>query len=207
MRFKEKDKIILIGDSITDAGRRRDPDQIGEGYFQLLRDYYVTTYPKMKLNFINKGTDGNRVCDLQDRWTEDIIDQQPDWISISIGINDVWRRLDNPDIEQIYPEDFLSIYTELLIRVKEETNAQIILMEPTIIEENIESKGNQLLVPYVNIVQDLAKQFDTVLVPTHQVFRKFLEVNPGYSVTTDGVHMTSTGNMLLMKTWIKAINS
>lgn len=205
MGFQQNDKVLMIGDSITDCGRREDPEQMGDGYVRLIRDYYWTTQPEKNIEFINKGIGGNRVTDLAARWQEDVIDQQPDWVSISIGINDVWRQLDSPGIVQVYPEEFEKVYDDLLTQVKEKTNAKIILMEPTVIDEDVESKGNQLLVAYVEAVHRLREKYDAVLVPTHEAFIEYLKADTGKKLTTDGVHMNSAGNMLMAVTWIKAM--
>jgi lysophospholipase L1-like esterase len=207
LRFKEGEKIILIGDSITDSGRRDDSEEIGNGYVRLIRDYYLTTVPTTQFQVINKGISGNRVIDLENRWGEDVINHQPDWVSISIGINDVWRQLDRPEMEQVYPDIFLKTYSSILSRLKKETHANVILMEPTIIEENIESAGNKLLASYVEIVRQLAEKHDAVLVPTNQAFKEYLQQNTGYRLTTDGVHMNSIGDMLMARTWIKAVEA
>ncbi|RBW70666.1 SGNH/GDSL hydrolase family protein [Bacillus taeanensis] len=206
MRFQSNERILLIGDSITDADRRQDPEEIGYGYTRLIRDYYTVTYPQKNLSFVNKGVGGNRVTDLAARWKEDVLTCNPDWLSVSIGINDVWRQLDNPQMEQVYPEDFEKVYYNLLKQVKAQTKAKIILMEPTIIEEKINSDGNRMLIPYVKVVHRLAETFDAVLVPTHEVFINFLQSGQGIELTTDGVHMTSVGNMLMAQTWIKTLS-
>jgi acyl-CoA thioesterase I len=73
-------------------------------------------------------------------------------------------------------------------------------MEPTIIEEDKNSKGNQLLLPYVEIVRDLATTYNATLIPTHTVFLETEKTG----LTTDGVHMTETGNQLMADTWLKA---
>ncbi|WP_404454988.1 SGNH/GDSL hydrolase family protein [Virgibacillus necropolis] len=199
-----KKRIIFIGDSITESGKFDDPEQIGTGYVRLLHDYLKTSYPSDRLELINKGISGNRINDLASRWKTDVIDLNPDIISVSIGINDVWRQLDNPSMEQIYPEEFEQIYDDLLAQVKANTNAVIVLMEPTVIEENVESVGNEKLKPYVEITNRLAKKYDAIIVSTHQAFINYLSVNNEYELTTDGVHMNSAGNMLMATTWLGA---
>lgn len=207
MIFNKNDKIILIGDSITDSGRREDPEKMGHGYARLIRDYYSITEPNANLQFINKGISGNRVDHLAARWKKDVIDLDPDWVSISIGINDVWRQLDSPHLKQIFPEEFEQIYDMLLEDLSTKTKARLILMEPTLIEEDIESTGNTLLKPYIKAVHRLAEQYNAILVPTHDAFIHFLQHQSGFKLTTDGVHMRSGGNLLMAKTWIKAVEN
>ncbi|WP_062108896.1 SGNH/GDSL hydrolase family protein [Bacillus niameyensis] len=193
-------RILLIGDSITDSHRGEDPEGLGFGYVRLIHDYVLTTYPEKELEIINRGISGNRVIDLEVRWEEDVLALNPDYVSISIGINDVWRQLDRPNIDQVYPEQFERVLNELC----EKTNARLILMEPTIIEENPTSEGNQKLREYVEIVRKLANKYGAVLVPTHEDFQQYLRSGNTQKLTTDGVHMNSAGNMLMARSWLKA---
>ncbi|HYO89181.1 MAG TPA: GDSL-type esterase/lipase family protein, partial [Candidatus Limnocylindrales bacterium] len=43
---------------------------------------------------VNMGTSGNTVRDLAARWDSDVVALSPDWLTICIGINDVWRQFD-----------------------------------------------------------------------------------------------------------------
>lgn len=198
--------LLFIGDSITESGRNKENEHLGDGYVRLIRDYFLINSPNKVPTILNKGVGGDKITDLNLRWEEDVIKLNPDYISISIGINDVWGQLDHPEKEQVYPGQFKEIYRRLLARVKDRTKAKLILMEPTIIEEDRNSEGNKKLIPYVEIVQQLAKDFQAILVPTHQAFIRYLISPTECRLTTDGVHMNSTGNLLMAHTWIKALN-
>ncbi|WP_226670391.1 SGNH/GDSL hydrolase family protein [Metabacillus litoralis] len=200
-----KKRVLFIGDSITEWGRYEDQENIGTGYVRLIHDYFVTSYPSTQFEFINRGVGGDRISDLQARWQDDAIEIDPDYISISIGINDVWRQIDNPDLDQISPERFQEIYEELLSLVKSKTKATVILMEPTIIEEDTQAPGNQMLIEYLKVIYEVAKKFEVIVVPTHKAFIKYLESGNEYKLTIDGVHMNSAGNMLMAKTWINEV--
>ncbi|SDK29013.1 Lysophospholipase L1 [Sediminibacillus albus] len=204
--MKVRPSILFIGDSITDCGRKDDEEGIGWGYVRLIRDYLIATNPAGCPQVINKGINGNRVTDLADRWPKDVIEMSADYVSISIGINDVWRQLDQPDIEQIHPERFQKVYQALLDDLKQSSKVVIpVLMEPTVIEEDVNSAGNLKLKQYVEIVRSLAEKNDGILVPTHEAFLSYLVKNQTHCLTTDGVHMNSTGNMLMAHTWLKSV--
>lgn len=51
----------------------------------------------------------------------------------------------------------------------------------------------------------MAAEFDAVLVPTHSAFLEFLQRDSGKALTTDGVHMTTLGDMLMATTWLRAV--
>ncbi|MGA4721781.1 SGNH/GDSL hydrolase family protein [Fictibacillus nanhaiensis] len=193
-------KIIFIGDSITASNKNTDPDRLGDGYVRMIKE----VLPK-EVTVINKGVNGHRVTDLAFRWQRDVIALEPDLLSISIGINDVWRQLDSPQLQQIDVSQFEEVYRDLLSQLS--TKTKLVLMEPTIIKENTESQGNQLLIPYVEVVRKLAKEFKAVLVPTHDIFINHLNKKPDVSLTTDGVHMRRKGNELMAKTWLEATES
>lgn len=197
-------KIVFIGDSITASGRQKDRDELGFGYVRTIRDIYISEGKGAEVRILNRGVNGDRITDLADRWMKDVMEEKPDYLSISIGINDVWRQLDQPEEKQVTPNEFREIYKTLLAETTAGTNARIILMEPTVIEEDLHSEGNSRLIPYVHIIRELAEQYDALLIPVHQVFREFIEQFSEYKLTTDGVHMTSSGNMLLAKTWLEA---
>lgn len=202
--FSVGDKVLFIGDSITESNRFKDPVGIGNGYVSLIHMYVKEHYEDV--NILNKGIGGNRVTDLERRWERDVLQENPDWLSISIGINDVWRQIDRPKLEQIHPYMFEDIYERLLISTKRRlTNTKIVVMEPTIIKEDINSKGNKLLMPYVEIIQSLARQHEATLVPAHRVFLKELQNEKQEKLTTDGVHLNEAGNKLLADCWIKSV--
>lgn len=205
--MNNNNKIIFIGDSITEWGREGDPEDIGTGYVRLIHDYLVTSYPERRFTVLNRGIGGNRITDLANRWERDVLDENPSYVSISIGINDVWRQVDHPDMEQVYPEQFEEIYNDLLTQLKDKTKAVIILMEPTIIEEDADSEGNQKLLTYSNIVKKLADKYEAIYVPTHEAFIQYLQASSGYQLTIDGVHTNSAGNTLMAKTWIQAFEN
>ncbi|MCG6198000.1 GDSL family lipase, partial [Anoxybacillus sp. LAT_38] len=65
-------------------------------------------YPELGIRVVNKGISGNTVRDLKARWKEDVIAQKPDWVSIMIGINDVWRQYDLPLMKEkhVYLDEY-----------------------------------------------------------------------------------------------------
>ena len=93
-----KDGVIVIqGDSITDAGRFGDPEQLGGGYARMVAKYIENFYPDLSMKVYNKGISGNRSGDLVRRWQTDTLDLKPTVVTILIGINDTWRAFDSGD--------------------------------------------------------------------------------------------------------------
>src|ERR1700754_764879 len=85
--------IVFTGDSITDCDRRTDPEGLGDGYVRLLAGS-----PELAgFDVRNRGISGNRVLDLQERWENDVVAEQPAILSVLVGINETWRRYDSGD--------------------------------------------------------------------------------------------------------------
>ncbi|MDA1190398.1 MAG: SGNH/GDSL hydrolase family protein [Candidatus Poribacteria bacterium] len=201
------DTVVLIGDSITDCGRRQDERRhLGGGYVANIADYLAACYPDRQINLVNVGISGNRVVDLEGRWDEDVIAHKPDWVSVSIGINDVWRKFDGrPDLH-ISPEDYAPRYRGLLEKTKR-AGAKLILMETSVIGEEIDNESNRLLRAYNEVIRGYAKEFDAVLVPIFDAFETAITQRPGFAWTGDGVHPFPSGHMLMATTWLRAVGA
>ena len=107
MLLRKNEKLIMIGDSVTDVGRARPVGEglfnaHGAGYPALVDALLRSSYPELNLRTVNMGTDGNTVRDLQARWQTDVLDLKPDWVSVLIGINDVWRQFDQPHMPETH---------------------------------------------------------------------------------------------------------
>ena len=90
MKILKGQKLVLIGDSITDAGRAQPVaeglfDPLGRGYVTQLEALIGATYPERGIRIVNVGTSGHNVLNLRDRWQRDVIDLKPDWLSVAIG--------------------------------------------------------------------------------------------------------------------------
>ena len=102
---------VLMGDSITDGCRDRNIGHqnyfglgAGMGYANYIMSEIDYKYPK-KYNVVNKGIGGNRIVDLYSRIKQDCINLNPDFLTILIGVNDVWHEYEykcGVDIDKYY---------------------------------------------------------------------------------------------------------
>ena len=126
-------KVFLMqGDSITDAERSKstsNPDAtnlLGKGYPAFTASALELKYPG-EYTYINRGVSGNRIVDLFARDKLDLINLEPDVLSILIGVNDVWHEYSRQN--GVEPEKFEMIYNLLLDEVQEALpEIKIILM-------------------------------------------------------------------------------
>ena len=85
-------RILFQGDSITDCGRNRQQlSSLGSGYAMMVKGQMGLEYPA-EHEYINKGVSGNRSVDLYARIKADILNLKPDFMSILLGVNDVWHE-------------------------------------------------------------------------------------------------------------------
>ncbi len=134
MLFEATQKIVFIGDSITDCGRRDEAAPYGNGYVSVVRSLLLARYPERQLRIVNQGIGGNTTRDLAARWKQDVIAERPDWLSVMIGINDVWRTYDSNGVGAVGLEEYTATLRDLLSQTRVTTSARLILAEPYMIE-------------------------------------------------------------------------
>ena len=79
--------------------------------------------------FINRGISGNRIVDVYARIKADIINLEPDVMSILIGINDVWHEVGHKN--GVSAEKFFKIYSMLIEEIQEALpEIKIMILEP-----------------------------------------------------------------------------
>ncbi len=96
--IQDGERMLFIGDSITDCGRRDRAMPLGDGYVSMFTELATARYPERNIDWVNMGIGGNRITHLKERWQTDMIDHRPDRLSIKIGINDLnSSRRGDPD--------------------------------------------------------------------------------------------------------------
>ena len=197
---------VFIGDSITDAGRGQCPEAIGTGYVRDIRDWLRASVPARAPHILNKGISGNNILDLRRRWKSDVLAQKPHLVSIQIGINDVWHGLDQAG-GGVPIEKFRETYTEILGRLNETCpGVTIILCEPTVIWPPAPAEGNEALKPYVAAVREIGAAFQARgVVPLHDAFNNAAAERPDIEWAPDGVHPSSSGHMLIARSWLACL--
>lgn len=208
-----KDNIILFqGDSITDAGRSRDDKAfnssrgLGTGYAMFAAAGMLEKYPSLNLKIYNRGISGNKVFQLAERWDTDCIELKPDVLSILIGVNDIWHKLNgqyNGTID-IYRKD----YTALLDRTRKALpDVKLIVCQPFAVSgvKAVDEKWYPEFYDYQNAAEEIAKQFGALFVPFQKVFDEAQKRAQGSYWTGDGVHPSMAGAQLMANAWLSAV--
>ncbi|QGQ98310.1 GDSL family lipase [Paenibacillus psychroresistens] len=203
--IKNQDLVLFQGDSITDLCRSNEyAHELGLGYVLMIAALHAAQYPEKQVTFMNRGISGNRVTDLQERWQQDCLDLKPTWVSIFIGINNTWRRYDSNNPTST--EEYEAGYRDLLVRTKAELGANIILMEPFVLPVLDGQKAwRDDLDPKINVVRELAREFNTLLVPLDGIFAQASTRAASSYWAPDGVHPSPAGHALIAKAWLKTV--
>jgi len=207
--FQHGEKVLFIGDSITDCGRRAASAPLGDGYVSLLRDLVISRWPERNIRWINKGIGGNRVTDLQLRWEDDVIREAPDWLSVKIGINDLHTHLFNME-GGVSPAQFREVYEEILSRAAAKTKARLILITPFYIStdtsgQSFRSKVLAILPEYIATVEVMASKFEARLVRLQPMFETQLVHRPPDTFCPEPVHPNRTGHLVIAKEVLRAL--
>lgn len=199
--------ILFIGDSLTECGRDfSDPSSLGDGYVALFAQYWATANTSTPVTVLNRGVSGNRVIDLKARWTQDAIAVQPDIAFVMVGVNDTWRRYDNNDPTSL--AQFTEGYREILNRLRAETRAQIVLVEPFLLPVSAEQwTWREDLDPKITAVRSLAAEYGTVLICADGRLNE-IAARLGYDygqLAADGVHLVGEGKEILAMACLEVV--
>lgn len=205
MIFQPGQTVLFVGDSITDAGRRAEAPPYGRGYVSLCRSFLLARYPELGLKILNCGIGGNTVRDLQARWNEDVLAPRPDWVSVKIGINDVWRRFGGDPYQAEPLEEYLATLRELLLRARDTIGARLIVMEPYVIEADTREPMRREMDRYTGAVDRLAGELDAVLVRTQAAFDEVLRSTTPSAWAGDRIHPGEPGHAVIAIAWLRAV--
>ncbi len=203
--------LVFMGDSITDCGRVTcggagyPTNVFGPGYPNLIGSKLLGEQPEVNWTIYNRGISGNRIVDLYARWKIDTLNLNPDYISILIGVNDVWHEkerqngVDTPRFDKFY-HMLLDWSLEVLPNVK------FILMEPFVLEFGAVSGKDWVddVAEKAEVTRKIAKEYDTAFVPLQEIFNEACKRAPMEYWLRDGVHPLPAGHQLIANAWQKA---
>lgn len=202
-------RILFQGDSITDGHRSRDNNpshRLGHGYVYLIAAEITARAPAANLTFLNRGISGDKIEDLAHRWPQDTLALKPDWLTLLIGVNDVWHRLDAGVSFVI--EDFARHYESLLARTVAALPAtRIVLCEPFFLPSLVTIPKLPLwqrhLADQQTLVASLAQQFGATLLRFQPLFDDAVHRAPAGHWLWDGVHPSPAGHRLMADEWLR----
>lgn len=205
LNLKSNQTIVFIGDSITDADRLDKAYRpLGYGYVHFVVNWLIAKHPELNLKIINSGISGNTIRDLKRRWERDCLNYKPDILSILIGINDVCRQYNNKLDDSVLHDEYELTYKQLLSQIKEKYNCQLLLMEPFMFCDDIENPVYNTLKEYINTVNDLAKEYDAILIPVQKMINAKIKIISPKMWSDDMIHPFLWAHAWIAQRWLEA---
>ena len=204
--------ILFQGDSITDCNRETG---LGKGYPMLVTAQLGFENPE-QYTFVNRGVSGSRIVNLYSRIKQGIINLKPDYMSILIGVNDVWHEFDFQD--GVDAEKFEKMYCMLIEEIKEALpDIKIMILEPFCLRgvatdntDKIPNKWNIFRSEVQKRAEKskaVAEKYNLTFVPLQDKFDEAAKTTENTYWTSDGVHPTTMGHELIKREWLKAFKS
>ncbi len=209
MIFDNMDRIVFAGDSVTDMGSAQPVgeglfDNLGKSYVRVIDNMLAAYYPEVFLRVTNSGISGNTSRDLIARFDRDVVDLNPDWVSICIGINDVWRQFDSPALTDlcVLPDEYEKNVENMILKVKGKVKG-IFVLSPYIIEPNTEDMMRKRMDEYVNICKGLADKHKCIFVNFQEMYSKYCKIRHSSYIAWDRIHPNQIGATLMAREFLK----
>ena len=205
------DVILFQGDSITDAGRKKDdpaPNEqpaLGNGYAWLAAVELLVDRPKFHLKVFNRGISGNKVYQLSERWQTDCLDLKPNLLSILIGVNDLWHTLNGSYQGSVHKYE--NDYRELLERTRHALpHVKLVICEPFVLRCGaVNDKWFPEFDLYRAVAKRMADLHKALFIPFQTMFDQALQYAPPAHWAADGVHPTPAGASLMAFNWLRIV--
>ena len=210
MLFEHMDRIVFAGDSVTDMGSGQPVteglgDSLGFGYVRILENLLTAWYPERFLRITNSGINGHTSRDLLSRFDRDVISLEPDWVSICIGINDVWRQFDMPAFPDwhVEPQEYKDNLEKMILQIKDKVKG-IFICTPYYMEPNKADPMRQRMDTYGDICRKLAQKYGCIFVDFQTAYDHFFQHRHSAFIAWDRVHPNQIGSTIMAKTFLDA---
>jgi lysophospholipase L1-like esterase len=202
------DKLLFLGDSLTDAFHSYDSDGLGEGYVRRIAE--SLHYGQGGVSVTNKGIDGFTLPLLLRLWKNECTSLSPDAISVLIGVNDASViRLNSSGNESLLSaalDDFRIGFLALIEEIRKTCTAcPIFILEPFIFSKPAEyTAWRPLLEELSRIERTEAERAGLHFLPLQAKLDRAAETEGIDRITVDGIHLTEEGHAILADTWLRA---
>jgi lysophospholipase L1-like esterase len=204
MRLKSGQKIVMIGDSITDAGRRDIEPPYGVGYMTLVRSFVTARHPDLGLTWENRGIGGDTVRHLDARWAADVIDERPDVLTVMIGINDVWRRFGDNTHEAVPEDEYRETLTRLIRAATTACDPDLYVGSPYMIEADRSDPMRAEMDARGAIAREVAAEVGATFIDVQAEFDRVLACSQSGDWADDRIHPNQPGHAVIAIAFLRA---
>ena len=208
MIFENGDRIVFVGDSVTDMGSAQPVgeglfDNVGRSYVRIIENMLVAWYPELNIRITNSGIGGNTSRDLLARFERDVVSLNPDWVSVCIGINDVWRQFDTPTMPDaaVFPDEYRDNLEKMISAVKDNVKG-VFLLSPYYMEPLRDDKMRKRMDEYGKICVELSEKHGCLFVDFQSLYERFLQIRHSSCIAWDRVHPNQMGATLMAREFL-----
>lgn len=200
---------LFQGDSITDVGRNREGRDMGHGYATMVAGALYQKFPG-KIDIHNRAISGNRSIDLYARIKKDVINLQPDYMSVLIGVNDVWHEFghQNGCSHEQYERNYCMFLEEVMAALPD---IKIVILEPFLtggaVTENFGEDFRAAVKQNAAISRKIAEKYGLPFVPLQERFDDWEMQFGAEALTREGVHPTIMGHSVIAKALLETLET
>lgn len=208
MLFKDLDRIVFAGDSVTDMGSSGAVseglfDSLGHGYVRSVENLLSSVYPEVCVRVTNSGIGGNTSRDLLSRYERDVLSLKPDYVCIMIGINDVWRQFDSPQIPEraVSLEEYRDNVWKMVSEAKKICKG-VFLMTPYYMEPLKEDRMRARMDQYGEVCREIAESERVEFIDLQKMFDDYFRFRHSAYIAWDRVHPNRIGATLIAREFL-----
>jgi lysophospholipase L1-like esterase len=187
--FKPKDRIVFLGDSITEQYE----------YTNLIEYYLVTRFPTWDLIVFNAGIGGDTAGGGNGRALRDVLSEKPTAVTINFGMNDGGYKAPDSNVYKNYINNQTALVKKLTA-----AKVRVALMATSPVEGRKRGDGetyNETLGKFCEGLKELASAHGATHVdqfhPALAVLHKMAEDKAKFDCFPDSVHTNGRGGLLM----------
>lgn len=211
-QFKEGERVVFLGNSITDGGH----------YHSFIWLYYMTRFPNIDLHVMNAGIGGNTVLDMYKRLDGDVFNKNPTTLVVTFGMNDSgyldYNGADGADGAKFGEEKYRETYENFKLlegRLKKLSGIKIVMMGGSPYDGTAKIDGNTALKGKNDVMQRIVAfqkksaeennwEFLDMNAPMTAINRKFQANDPEFTICgLDRIHPDNDGHMVMAYLFLK----
>jgi len=204
-----KIRIVALGDSITKGTCSGVPE---EETFRRLLQADLPQAAGCGVEVVNAGVDGDITTTAIHRLKRDVLQHDPDYVTIMFGVNDAgyYRPATDSmaDTPRVTAEDFRS-NLDTIIRAVQEIGAKPVLVTPVPMNPSyaqrdfpayVENGLNYLVDEYADIIRDLSSLTGLPLIDVHKAFSADPDTE---KLVPDGIHPNKDGHRFIADIFVR----
>lgn len=208
-QFKEGERAVFLGNSITDGGH----------YHSYIWLYYMTRFPNRNLHILNAGIGGNTALDMYKRLDDDVFSKKPTALVVTFGMNDSgYQEYNGDDGAKFGEEKYRETYENFKLleeRLKKLSDTKIVMMGGSPYDGTAKIDGNAALQGKNDVMQRIVAfqkksaeehdwEFLDLNAPMTAINRKFQANDPEFTLCgPDRIHPENDGHMVMAYLFLK----